>query len=620
MATGAAEIGSAYLKVIPKMSTTAGTSMSAAMTPVGGKGAQGFSGGFMSGIKGLGGMVTAVVGSAVAAGLYEFTKASLDAYADYEQLAGGIETLYGEAYDQVMQNAETAYYRAGMSANEYMETATQSAAILRKNLGGDVVAAAEYADKAILQMSDNANKFGTDMESLQDAYKGFSRGQFQLLDNLNLGYAGTKEGMEQLLADAEAISGVHYDINNYADIIDAIGVIQDEMHVTGTTAEEAAGTISGSLGMLKGAWSNWLAGLMNPDADVEALTQQLIESFGLVIQNVAPAIGRMFLSLGGLIVNGIRDGLVAAFPGLEPIFNSMGERARETWERFTTGLRQLWEGVLQPIFQAIGTAIQNFADAVLPHLQAAWERIQPAVDMLQQALSRLWNEVLLPFGQWLAETFAPQIEGSGTSIGEVIGTILEGLITALGYLFQFVATVITGTIDFFSNLSENISQKCEEIKQWWDGLKEKASSVWESIKTAITTPIQNAKDTVSRVIDEIRRLFDFEWHLPELKLPHIEITGEWGFNPPRVPSFGINWYKTGAVFGSPALIGVGDASTPEIITPQAMMSDTFESVLNTGNAQLIAWLAANLGTIINENAPTAAPREFARQVRRYAGA
>lgn len=580
MATGAAEIGSAYLKVIPKMSNNAGAALSTQMAPVGGKGAEGFSSGFMSGIGGLRGMVAAFLGSEIVAGIYKFTKASLDAYADYEQLAGGIETLYGDAYEQVMQNAETAYMRAGMSANEYMDTAVQSAAVLEQNLGGDVVAAAGYADKAILQMSDNANKFGSDMQSIQDAYRGFSRGQFQLLDNLNLGYSGTREEMERLLADAEAISGVHYDINNYADIIDAIGVIQDQMGVTGTTAEEAAQTISGSLGMLKGAWSNWLAGLMNPDADVEALTGQLIESLGIVISNIAPAVGRMFLSIGGLIVNGIKDGLIAAFPGLEPLLNDYWARTAESWQAFTEGISQVWNNFLKPIFEAIGNAIRNFADAVLPHVQAAWERIQPSVQMLTDAMSRLWNEVLVPFGDWIVATFCPNIEGSGTTLGEVVGTVLEGLITGIGLLFQGIAIAVNGIIDFFSNLSTNISTKCNEIKAWWDGLVSSAKTKWEAIKSAITTPIERARDTVKRVIDKIKSYFNFSWSLPKLKLPHIEITGEWGFNPPSYPHFSINWYKTGGVFGSPSVIGVGDAPTPEIVTPQALMADTFASTLN----------------------------------------
>ena len=203
--------------------------------------------------------VFAAAGTATAA-LIGITKESVQAYANLEQSLGGVETLFKENADTVIKNAKEAYKTAGVDANTYMEGVTSFAASLLQSLGNDTAKAAEISDMAFRDMSDNANKFGTDMQSIQNAYQGFAKGQYQLLDNLKLGYGGTKTEMERLLADAEKLTGVHYDISNLADVYNAIHVIQTELGVTGTTAEEASQTISGSVTAAKAAWQNFLSG------------------------------------------------------------------------------------------------------------------------------------------------------------------------------------------------------------------------------------------------------------------------------------------------------------------------------------------------------------------------
>lgn len=239
---GGVELATAYVTLIPSLKGAKGTigrEIGPEATDAGESFAQRFASAASTGLK--------IAAAAGVAAIMAATKASLEEYANYEQLVGGIETLFGDAAAQVQANAEEAFRTAGLSANQYMETVTGFSAALINSLGGDTERAAALADQALRDMADNANKMGSDMESIQNAYTGFSRGVYTMLDNLKLGYGGTKEEMERLLADAEAISGIHYDISNYADVVEAIHVIQTEMGITGTTAEEAAGTIQGSM-------------------------------------------------------------------------------------------------------------------------------------------------------------------------------------------------------------------------------------------------------------------------------------------------------------------------------------------------------------------------------------
>ena len=209
--------------------------------------------------------VAAAAFAAVAAASVKLGKAVVSQYADYEQLVGGVETLYKSSSKKVQEYANNAYKTAGMSANQYMETVTSFSASLISSLGGDTEKAAKYADMAITDMSDNANKMGSDIQSIQNAYQGFAKGQYTLLDNLKLGYGGTRTEMERLLADAQAISGIEYNIDSYADVVDAIHVIQTSMGITGTTAKEAEKTISGSINALQASVKNLIAGLGDAD-------------------------------------------------------------------------------------------------------------------------------------------------------------------------------------------------------------------------------------------------------------------------------------------------------------------------------------------------------------------
>lgn len=267
--------------------------------------------------------VTAAAGGIAAIGM-----AAVSAYADYEQLAGGVETLFGAggqsvrdyadsvgksvnevreeygklmiAQNEVMDNASKAYKTAGLSANEYMETVSGFAASLKQSTSSELEAA-QIADQAVIDMADNANKMGTSMESIQNAYQGFAKQNYTMLDNLKLGYGGTKSEMERLLADATALSGVEYDLDSLSDVYSAIHVIQDELGITGTTAKEASTTIQGSVGAMKASWQNLLVGVADDNQNFDQLVEDFVDSVGNVAENILPRVETALDGVGTLV-------------------------------------------------------------------------------------------------------------------------------------------------------------------------------------------------------------------------------------------------------------------------------------------------------------------------------
>lgn len=246
----------------------------------------------------------------LASAVTEIGKASFEGYSQYEQLVGGVETLFKESAGIVQKYAANAYKTAGLSANQYMSTVTSFSASLLQGLGNDTAAAAEYADMAITDMADNANKMGTSMEAIQNAYQGFAKQNYTMLDNLKLGYGGTKAEMERLLEDAAKIKAangemVTYSIDSFADMVDAIHVVQMEMGITGTTAKEAESTIEGSIASMKSAWSNLATGMADETADMEQLTQDFVDSVGTAAKNIIPRVEQIVIGVGTATVEGI---------------------------------------------------------------------------------------------------------------------------------------------------------------------------------------------------------------------------------------------------------------------------------------------------------------------------
>lgn len=264
----------------------------------------------------------AVIGAAAATATIAIAKASVDAFAEYEQLVGGVETLFKGSSKKLIEYANQAYKTAGLSANQYMETVTGFSASLLQSLGGDTEKAADIANQAVIDMSDNANKMGTSMQSIQYAYQGFAKQNYTMLDNLKLGYGGTKTEMERLLKDAQSLTGVKYDITNLADVYTAIHVIQENLGIAGTTALEAEKTISGSAATMKAAWQNVLTAISG-GGDLDRAIENLVDSVSNYFDNIVPVIERALKGIGRLIekvapklVQTVAKSLIKAIPSL----------------------------------------------------------------------------------------------------------------------------------------------------------------------------------------------------------------------------------------------------------------------------------------------------------------
>lgn len=264
------------------------------------------------------GVLTAI--GAVTTAIVGIGTASVKSYADLEQNIGGVETLFKSSADKVIKNAENAYKTAGMSANEYMSTVTGFSASLLQSLSGDTEKAADVADMALIDMADNANKMGTSMESIQFAYQGFAKQNYTMLDNLKLGYGGTKDEMERLLTDAQKLTGVKYDITNLNDVFQAIHVIQGELGITGTTAKEAEETITGSVASMKSAWDNFLNGSGTFD--------EFVKSAKIAFNNIATAVGELLPRIAEEIANALPDEFVMAVKIITPFLVTLGTALR----------------------------------------------------------------------------------------------------------------------------------------------------------------------------------------------------------------------------------------------------------------------------------------------------
>lgn len=281
-----------------------------------------------------GGLKTAaMVGTAAVAAastaVAGFTASAVKQFAEYEQLVGGVETLFKNSSDVVQRYAEKAYKTAGLSANEYMSTVTGFSASLLQSLGGDTEKAAKYADMAIIDMADNANKMGTSMESIQYAYQGFAKQNYTMLDNLKLGYGGTKEEMKRLLEDAERLSGIHFDISSFADVTEAIHIIQENMGIAGTTALEAEETIEGSFNSMKSAWTNFVTGIANENANTQVLLSEFVESVKVLVGNIVPVVSTVLTNIGTLLLENapamIEQGVTMLANFLTGLTNKMPE-------------------------------------------------------------------------------------------------------------------------------------------------------------------------------------------------------------------------------------------------------------------------------------------------------
>ena len=395
-------------------------------------------GGIAKGVAvGIGAASTAVIG---------LGKQAVDAYGNYEQLVGGVETLFKENASTVIKNASNAYKTAGMSANAYMETVTSFSASLLQSVGGDTVKASQMADMAITDMADNANKMGTSMEMIQNAYQGFAKQNYTMLDNLKLGYGGTKSEMERLLADAQAISGIEYDISSYADVVDAIHVIQTEMGITGTTAKEASSTIQGSIASMGSAWQNLVTGLADPTQNLDQLINNFVDSVITVGDNLIPRISMILESITKLI-SSLAPKLVAQIPNIvSQLLPSVVEGAVSIINAIVQTLPQLIDIIVGMLPQFL-TAIYQINNAITQALPS----------LMQTIMSQL--PTLIPI---IIDGIVGMVVTLANSFGDIIQPLIDNLpeiiISIVNALMNNLPILINGCINLIISLVKALPQ------------------------------------------------------------------------------------------------------------------------------------------------------------------
>ena len=429
---------------------------------------KGISGKVQSGLGKLGSIAgTAMKGVSVAVGaaataIGGLVTASVNAYAEYEQLVGGVDTLFKNSSQKLQSYADEAYKTAGMSANEYMSTVTSFSASLLQSLGGDTEKAADYANQAVIDMSDNANKMGTSMELIQNAYQGFAKQNYTMLDNLKLGYGGTKEEMERLLEDASKISGIKYDISSFADVTQAIHVMQESMEIAGTTSKEASETIEGSINSVKGAWENLLVGITNPDADWDKLIQNLVDTVTAAGENILPAVGSALVGVSALIRD-LFPMIAQEIPTLiSEILPQLVDTGISVVNSLITGIQQnlpaLMEGAIQ-IVTSIGNAIITMLPQILTiAMQLIQTIINGIITMLPQIIQmgmQLITQLILGIAQMLPQLI-PQ------AVNAII-TIVNGLLDNIDMLVDAAIQLILGLADGLINALPILIEKAPEI-------------------------------------------------------------------------------------------------------------------------------------------------------------
>lgn len=436
-------------------------------------------------------------------------KTALDAYSNYEQLVGGIDTLFKSSSAKMQQYAANAYQTAGVSANRYMEISTSFAAALISSLGGNTEAAADMANTAITDMSDNANKMGTSLETVQEAYMSLSRGNYEMLDSLKLGYGGTKSELERLLSDAEKFSAAQgkvrdFSVDSYSDIVEAIHIVQDEMGITGTTAEEAATTIEGSVNMAKAAWDNWLAGLGNEDADMEGLTDQLVGSVATAGENIIPRVGQIMTTLGQTVADYapgvglyLRNALISVLP--EAVQGPMRD-AFAGVDKVVGKLESVFNDNLKPaadaadsVFSAISSGVKTFGDAVN-------DLVLPAIDQLSPAFNDFFGAIQTaqPLLEFIANIIGIGLAAAISTAIKLFAAITEVVafvITGFAQLYEDISGFVTGVVQFFT---VDLPDAIDTLVQWFAQLP---GNIAAFLSTVITSVVAWVADMAANAVN-----------------------------------------------------------------------------------------------------------------------
>jgi phage-related protein len=460
MAAGGIEVARAYVTIIPSLEgsqKTISQELGAAVDKEGDKAGKSLGQKLLSGTgsvlktggKILGGLAITAATTAVA-GVTAITKQALSSFKDYEQLSGGVEKLFGDTASTVMANASKAFATAGLDANQYMEQVTSVSASLIQSLSGDTEAAAKYADMAISDMADNANVFGSDIQSIQNAYSGFAKGNYGMLDNLKLGYQGTKDEMQRLLDDAEKLSGVHYELGNYADMVDAIHVIQTEMNITGTTAKEALGTIEGSMNMAKSAWSNFATALAGGGDITEALDGLKTAIFGVegasngLVNNVLPVIERTVNSIMEVFPDIISSLLPTVISTIQGIIPKLVDLTTSIIPVLTDAIDQLFGDGFDTLLNDVVSSIPKLITALLNAIPTILKAITKIITSVLNAIVTNLPSIL--------KAIVDAIPGIISSLLESLTTIVEAIVDAIPDVLMAIIEALGAIVEMLPDL------------------------------------------------------------------------------------------------------------------------------------------------------------------------
>ena len=540
-------VGSAAGRAFSKLPATVQSGVGRAFSGLGSIASRGLSGltsaassatnlvksGFSSMASGVGAAMgvaakaAAVGAAAMAASIVAVGKSALDAYADYEQLVGGVDTLFKDSSAQVQAYAAQAYQTAGISANSYMSQITSFSASLISSLGGDTAAAAEMGNTAIMDMSDNANKMGTDIETIQQTYQSLARGNYAMLDNLKLGYGGTKSEMERMIADANRVKAANGEmadlsVDSFADVVEAIHIIQGEMGITGTTALEASTTITGSVNAAKAAWSNWLAELGKENADMQAVTTQLVDAVAVAAGNVVPRVLTIAQTLLSTLVTNATSWMSSELPrllsdylswvdGSLPSILASGsemlmsvvtgivdnlpritEAAVRTLTTLIDGMSSQMPKLIPLAMQMVLNVVQGIINNLPQIIDSGIRLIQSLVQGILNALPSLVAQAPTIIGNLASSIISnlPKIINAGVNI---IGSLVSGLVSAVPQLIGQIPGIIGQVFTSFTtadwgSIGRNI------ITGIGRGISGAAGWLWDTLVGALGGLVDSALD------------------------------------------------------------------------------------------------------------------------------
>lgn len=529
----ATELGKAYVQIVPSAKGISG-SITGDIAP------EANSAGQSAGLSLGSNLVKAATGIIAAAGIGKAIASSISEGGALQQSIGGIQTLFKDSAQTVLNYAQQSYKTAGLSANAYMENVTSFSASLISSLGGDTAKAAELANVAMTDMSDNANKMGTDMDSITQTYQSLARGNYAMLDNLKLGYGGTKSEMERLMKDAEKLTGEHYTVGDFADTVKAIHAVQDSLGITGTTAREASTTLEGSFNSMKAAWQDVIGNLADGELDITPSLQGLADTTStFLFGNFIPMIGRVFSGLPSAIGTFIQAAAPQIQQNLQNLFSGLGvnidfsglassfSQIQTTVQPVIDGLKTAF-GQLPALFQSVVSAvqpviqtlvngftqmdfsgIQSLIEAILPALQAGFEQFMsiagPAIDKVVQSFVALWNAAQ-PLISILASALTPAFQVLGSFLGGVFSGIMTGLTAlfdGLKLAIEIVTPIFNVLVQAFQACSPVLNVIAEGVG-FVIGMFANLGSVGQGLSGIMSSAwsnIQNVLQTAASIID-----------------------------------------------------------------------------------------------------------------------